>query len=318
MNEAWLANNHYEDISKVTLKDLIRAANYYPEGYLGNYPTVLPNQLNLFLQTAETIHLSPEQRARFRTPGGKGNLAAALTQMVEDAQIRGDRTTHVDSINQMLADKVEQDRYRALIMVIMSGYNEITSFLTADGIVAKFNYLGIMVSSQEDTDVETIQARGGLRNLYIHSRGPQDVNNYWADYLPTGTYLYFILRRTFDGKHWGSFQYVPYWSSYERSSSPYAKSSSIGPINAKVLRSRHFPASELSYKDISGKNANGHVLYIGQNRYPHAEKVPIHVKSMALGLQYEPGDSKNPLFSSVRLASEQKINLPRIQLYLGV
>ena len=318
MDEQWLQDNDYSKFSKRTLRDLIKAANYFPEEYLGGYPTVLPNQLNLFLQTASPIHLTPSHKARFRTPGGKGNLSKALAHMVVDAQTRGDQDTHIDKLKVMAMNKADQDIYRSLIMVIMKGYSEITNFLTADGIVAKFNYLGIMVSSQEDTDVETIQSRGGLRNLKIGTRGPLKVNNYWGDILPKGTYLYFILRRTFDGSRWGAFQYVPYWSSFERSNSSYATSSSIGPIKAKALRTRMIPSKELCYRDISGKDAIGHVIYIGLTRYPQQEKTTIHVKAVALGLQYDPSDSKNALFSSVRNANEQKLNLPQMEIYAGV
>lgn len=315
-NEEYFAAVDIEEFGKTTFRQLIIASGYYPEDYLGGYPSSLPNQLNIHLITANPDEISQQNKKRFRTPKNS-NLHRALVKMVQNANQRGDPDDEIEVLSSIRDEKAQRDDYKVLVRQIIEEHKDITSFLSADSIIAKFSYMGVMVSSQEDTDLQTIQSRGGVRNLNLSYRGPTETKNIWSDVQSPGMYLYLILKRVQENGVWGTFQYIPWWSSVKQTTSPYATATTIGPINDTIIRSRTVPTREYCYRDISGRDCMGHLIYIGQTRYHLNNPTPLRTKALAIGSATAPGDDEyyNP---SVRGAYSEKVKLPTIDLYLGV
>lgn len=335
----WMHGLDFSSVANVTLEELMTRSDYYSnEGYAGggaSQHTCIPPQLDLFLDCANHSQVDTAEKNRYRIPpnepqSGQDSLLTGLAHLLNHSKLN-DPTESALKMSKIFVREQQRAFGRDLIRHIFSGFPEITMYLTADGIVSKFNCLGIFVSSQEDTDLEAIQQRGGLRNINVAIRGPVEIMNFWGNAMIKGSYLSLILCRIrHDNGAWGAFQYKPYWSVVDDKSTQYGTASSIGPVDCRSARSYQVPSKELAYRDLSGRDALGHVLHVGVTRYPmgqlrHNAKpglptdTPLSIKGSALGLHFTPkSKDKYPMETTVRKSFVDKTKIAMVNVYIDM
>lgn len=330
----WMKKLDFSSVAEITLNDLMTKVDYYPSSGGTSFTThhnCIPSQINLFTDSAKNNQITPAKKARFKLPSqtddGQKSLYVGLTHLLEQSAI-GDSDAVIGKMTRICERELNRAIGRELVKNVFASFPEITQFLTIDGILSKFNPLGIMVSSQEDTDLSTIQDRGGIRNLNIGVRGPLRIMNFWANSIIKGVHLSLIITRARHQKNnsWGAFEIRPYWSVVDKNGERlYSTCSSIGPVDAKQSRLDIIPAKELIFKDLSGMDAFGHPIQIGDVRYPVGDMhygtsridVPQSIKASALGLNLYQNE-KNPILTTVRKAFADKQKLPMIDVYVNM
>jgi hypothetical protein len=150
--------------------------------------------------------------------------------------------------------------------------------------------------------------------------------NFWGNAMIKGTHLYMLLTRIRNPNGtWGAFTIRPYWSVVDNKNTIYSTSQPIGPIGSRPSRINLVPSKEYSYKDISGRDALGHIFNVGDTRYPMGDirfnakpEVPVSTKAISIGVQYATANDKNPIYNTVRRSYTEKQKLPMIDVYINM
>jgi hypothetical protein len=258
--------------------------NEREKGVLGG--GYFPSDLEIYLLNPAT---TKEEHQKFNFAGvyADGNLA-------ENNEVMDERTKARMASIQHKKNAIHQ---------IMTGNPNIFNYITIDGIMSKLNFIGPMVSSQDDSGAAAVAKRAQIRNLNIALQGPCRVFNRWGDVMNKGTYLFLTLRRrpNRDGT-FGEFFFEPYYS---------------------PVKQRYVPLSRLEYRDLSGKKEYGISIYIGSTRYavgantPNGVQSPKKAKVMSYGGRVDPLSSSSPNVTLWQAYAE-KAKLETIEIYFGM
>jgi hypothetical protein len=311
-------DENYKILAEKTLNELDSQLNPSSKNSKNYHATISKgtrSQLSLFLNTAGTDKLTAEKKRDLCLPNTENlsdSLSLGFQKLVKTNSVSS-TIEEMKLLNNIITKSTKMAIFSNLISSIHKSFPDIMQFLNVDSIVNTFSLLGVTTSAQEDGGAQRVIERGKSQQLYICTRGPVEIYNYWDPSCINDNKLYLIITRSRD-EHgcYGHFIIRPHWSVVDDSSRRYTESTDTGPLmTCDPSRSNIVPQKEFVYRGLSGKDEIGHIMNIGTTRYGHSETIPETTRKMALGI---PSAKTN---ISVRACAEQTEKLPKITIYIN-
>jgi len=221
-----------------------------------------------------------------------------------------------------------KQKYRTIIKLILAAHSEITQYVILEGIKERFNFLGILVSSQDDGTPQGVLQKNQTRQFNISCHGPTEVTNRWNSCMITNSALFLVLKRMrHTDKTFGEFYFQPYNSSDNAHEGmkayPFGSNTPEGPKFQNNTRRKQVPTHETAYLDISGVLHTGHVIYVGrlkdqinQQETHEGRILSLGLKKNLLSRQYSAYDTLLP--NNYQIAYDSRVRRKKIMVYVDV